>query len=163
MPPLTIPEIYQDVLKKVENRYRWSKMDNMLENKPQPDEIQERVDEALADINIFEPQTAWTLENLYNSTDIRWKNLLILGTARGIAELLWTHWVNEGFEATIGDLSAEDRAPKYETLYNTLSEKFESKLERLKKTSQKHVRGFSSDTGATILTFRTYLRSKYTR
>lgn len=134
----------QDILEAVEQRWHFSLSDNMLDYIPNKDDITAAVFDAADDINSFTPNTTYSLTDIYDATDTRWRSLLYLGTAKNVIQMLVNLWTQNGFDATIGDISAPSKLPDYKDLYNTLVTEFDKKVERMKKTSQKFVRGISS-------------------
>jgi hypothetical protein len=82
--------------------------------------------------------------DIYDHTDTRWRSLLYLGAAKNVIQMLVNMWTQNGFDQTIGELRLENKLNDYRSLYDSLVGEFEKKAERVKKTSQKYVRGISS-------------------
>jgi len=153
---MTYVEIVDDALEKIELRYRLSKMDNLLENPPTPEEAEEFIFDALQDINSFPPQTFFTVEQAYDSDatgyDPRWKTLLFLGICKYAILQQVIHWTGEGLEGRIDELVAENKRPDYESLLSIITDEFDTKCERLKQTSQKFIRHVNgADIPSTVL------------
>ena len=145
-----LPQAVQQILEGVETRWHFTLADNMLDYIPNKDDVSAAVYDSADDINSFTPNTMFSLVDMYDNPDTRWKSLLYLGAAKNVVQMLLNLWTQNGFDATIGEISAPSKLGDYKDLYNTLVTEFDKKAERLKKTSQKFVRGIS---GAGMLNF----------
>jgi len=134
----------QDILEGVEKRWHFSLADNILDYIPNNDDISAAVYDAADDINGFPPNTLMSFVDIYDHPDTRWKSLLYLATAKNVIQMLVNMWTQNGFDQTIGELRLENKLNDYKSLYDTLVGEFEKKAERVKKTTQKYVRGISS-------------------
>lgn len=142
--PMPLDQALQEILEGVEQRWHFSLSDNMLDYVPNKDDITAAVFDAADDINSFAPNTMYTVVDMFEATDTRWRSLLYLGTAKNVIQMLVNLWTQNGFDATVGEISAPSKLPDYKSLYDTLVAEFDKKVERMKKTSQKFVRGISS-------------------
>lgn len=146
----------------LEKRWRFSKQDNLLDQPPLKEELEEQVISALGEINAYPPRTIWTLDDCYNDIVGGRRSLLIYGAAKNVTQLILNHWVQEGFNAQIGDLQAETKAPEYESLHAQLEQTFNDRLEKLKTAKEKHIKSASgsSDT-VNILSSRSYFNMRW--
>lgn len=129
----------------LEKRWRFSKQDNLLDYPPTKEELDEQVPSALGEINAHPPVTTWTLEDCYNDVVGGRRSLLIFGAAKNVVQLLESHWNNEGFDATIGDLSAVSKFGDFTTMYSQIETTFNDRLEKLKMAKEKYIRSASGD------------------
>ena len=146
-PTIAIPAIVQEV----EKRWHFALADNILEYIPDQTDLESAVWDGVDDINDFAPETMFSVSDIWDKGDTRWKSLLYLATAKNIVQMLLNLWTQNGFNATIGDLQADSKLGDYQNLYNTLVGEFDKKADRLKKTSQKFVRGISSSSMPNVL------------
>lgn len=142
-----------EMVKRTLLRFRFDKADNFLSAPPLPEELQAAVLDGVSDINSFEPETSFTFEQFCTGIDPRWAVLLYFAAGKNLANLLYSHWIGEGQDASLGDLHAPDRTPNYETLLSKLTEEFDKRVERLKKASQKFIRGISGVTPGTSILY----------
>lgn len=150
----SLNDAMQNILEGVEHRWHFSLADNILDYIPDIDDISAAVYDAMDDINGFPPNTMMSLVDVYDNPDTRWKSLLYLGTAKNVIQLLVNLWTQNGFDQTIGELRLESKLNDYRSLYDMLVGEFEKKAERVKKTSQKFVKGISSkSTGLEITNY----------
>ena len=123
----------------LEKRWRFSKQDNLLDQPPLKEELEEQVVSALGEINAYPPKTGWSLEDCYNDVVGGRRSLLMLGSAKNVTQLYVNFWNQEGFDATLGDLVATSKFGDYESLYSQLETSFNDRLEKLKEASEKHI------------------------
>jgi hypothetical protein len=123
----------------LEKRWRFSKQDNLIDQPPVREELEEQVYSALGEINAFPPKTGWSLEDCYNDVEGGRRSLLMFGAAKNVAQLLLSHFSFESFDAQIGDLSYPSKIPEIESLHSNLVDRFNERLEKLKEASEKHI------------------------
>ncbi len=146
----------------LEKRWRFSKQDNLLDQPPLKEELEEQVVSALGEINAYPPKTGWSLEACYNDVVGGRRSLLMLGSAKNVTQLMLNHWIQEGFNAQIGDLQAETKAPEYDSLYSQLETSFNDRLEKLKDGSEKYIKSASgSATTEHILSSRSIWKQRW--
>lgn len=126
---------------------RLDKDENLLKSPPTEDEVTGAILDALDEINATMPETHYTFEYIYTSKDPRWKTLTIFGAARNIIGTILSHWTSEGIDATIGDMQSPNKVGDYQSLYNTMSTEFVARIEKLKASSQRFVKGCASTNG----------------
>jgi len=153
MPVPTLDQtLVDEIIKEVEDRYRFNLIENLL---PRPAKLEKRVAvfDAVQEINSYPPQTAHTLEQIMDPNgDPRWIRLIYIGTAKNIVAMLVSDWTSNGLDASIGDLSLESKLDEYRTLQESLNTEFDDRLEKLKETSQRFVRGISGASYSNPLT-----------
>ena len=59
--------------------------------------------------------------------------------------MLSFHWTAEGFDASVEDMGESNRLSEYSSLLSAVTDEFDKNLERLKQTSQRFIKGVSSD------------------
>lgn len=133
-----------DVLKEaIFKRYRFDKIDNMLPT-TESLEVEAAIADAVEDINAFPPETSYTFDWIYEGNDPRWRRMLYIAAAKNICEMLLADWAANGFDAQIDDLNVNTKIGDYQTLYTTLDEQWNKKMEQLKGTSQKSIQGITA-------------------
>lgn len=154
---MTDNEILVSILGELEERYRFSMNDNLLDNKPTDDEIKAAIWDAMGEINSAPPATDFDLKTMYDEhkDGNPWRTILYFGSAKNIIRLLMNHWNAEGFNANLGDLQAESKFGDFSSLYGTLDTEFNERLEKLKKSTQRHIKGISG-VGMNVLVYPPY-------
>lgn len=142
-PTVAVPVIVSEVQK----RWHFAQTDNILNYIPDCTDLEAAVWDGVDDINDFTPNTTFSVSQIFDNVDTRWKSLLYLASAKNIVQMLLNLWTQNGFDAVIGELNAPSKLGDYQSLYSTLVEEFDKKADRLKRTSQKFVRGISSADG----------------
>jgi len=136
----------------LEKRWRFSKQDNLLDQPPLKEELEETVGSVLGEINAYPPITSWTLSECYEDIVGGRRSLLLYGSAKNVAQLLLNQWLNEGFSGSVGDLSAENKFSDYSSMYSQIESTFNERLEKLKTAKGKYIkRATVSDNTANIL------------
>ena len=135
---------YDAIKDAVYKRYRFNEVDNML-TAPASLEVEAAIADAVQDINSFPPETTYTFDWIYEGADPRWRRMLYMGSAKNICELLLTDWTANGFEAQIDDLNVTSKLADYQALYDILDGQWNKKMEGLKGTSQKCIRGVTAE------------------
>lgn len=103
------------------------------------DEVDAAIHDALQDINSHEPSTSYTLEEMWNTEDKRWKRLLYLGASRNIVSTLILDWTANGLDIDLGDgVATRSKMSDYRILGDNLQDQFETLLGRLKTTSERY-------------------------
>lgn len=141
-----------EAIEAVKGRTRFPIMENILEAITD-DEIGYAVLDALDEINSFEPETKFTLVDVWTQEDTRWKRLLLLGANKNSILTLLNDWTQRGFDVDIanGEIRQEDRRERINDLYSTLNDRFDDLLDRLKRTSQRFAKGFTSQNNNALL------------
>lgn len=132
-------------------RYRFPAHDN-LTSKLTPEEKKAALFDALQDINAFPPQTFFLMEQVSPvAADPRWARLLYLGAAVNCYKTLIADTTANGFTLQVDEFNVDSRLDEYKNLHDTLKTDFEEKLEKLKTTSQKFIKGTSAGPRPNIL------------
>ena len=137
---MTLDEIYAAAITELGARFRFDDAQTLITN---PTELEKKVaiTDALAEINSFPPETAFTLDKIFgDNADPRVQALIYLGTGKNIVQTLLVDWTQNGFSMAVDEFNVEDRLQRYDTLFNTLNTQFNDRLEKFKIASQKHVR-----------------------
>lgn len=138
----TTAELLNQILTEVELRHRFKQIDNLI-TQPTDDELKAAALDALDHINSHPPQTFYSLQDVMEGADTRWKVLLYLGTARNIARLLTTDWTHNGFSQQIGEFNVESKLGDVKDLYSSLTTELDDRLTALKSTATKTIRHVS--------------------
>ena len=118
------------ITKAVEEMARFDKADTMITN-PSPLEYERAILDGVEDINLFKPNTSYTLEQIYNKGS-RWIRVLYLATEINIYRLLVKDWVANGMDVDLGDLSLPSKLGDYQSLLSDLESKFQETLTAMK-------------------------------
>lgn len=127
----------QYVREQIEKRTRFSQIENYIDV-PQDPEIDAAIFDAVAEINSAAPETSYTVESIFESTDPRWLRLLCLGAAKNVVQLLIFDWSGNEVDVDFGDgVTFQSKLDNYRSLYDKLSDEFHTRLDELKKSSMK--------------------------
>jgi hypothetical protein len=142
---MTQAEAIIEAIAETKNRFRYPLMENVLEAITD-EEIEYALLDSLDEINSMGPQTHFTFLDVWTGADTRWKRILLLGANKNSLLTLLNDWTQRGFDLNIanGEIVQDDRREKINELYGTLVERFDDLLTKLKETSQKFSKGFTS-------------------
>lgn len=132
-------EAVEYFVEKVEAAVRKANLDVMVPN-PSPDEITASIYDILDDINSFAPETHFTLENIANMTDVRWKRLIVLGAAALCFDVMIAELTANGVDIQVGDFNLPSKLTDISAFRENWYAQFTTLLERLKISSQRFVR-----------------------
>ena len=144
--PRTKEEIEKFLDKLVEDirvRTRYDRFDDLVGDivkKPGRDEIVAAIYDAIGEINSYEPATTFDIETYIDSSDTRWKRILLLCASANFIRTLLFDWTANGFGPQIEDLQIENKLPDYQALLSTLEDQFTDLLDKLKHSALRFVR-----------------------
>lgn len=131
---MTTEEILELLRADVNKRIRFVDFDMMVPV-PTEDELDCALFDALDDINTEPPQTFFSLETVYTSTDTRWKRLLCMGAIYIVLDTMITELTANGLDVQIAEFTVSGKMGELAELRNYYKERFLEQAAKLKRTS----------------------------
>lgn len=133
-------------INEVNRRYRFNQYDNMID-KLEPIEIEDALFDALEEINQHSPATDYNLLH-FVTTGMRYRKLLILGTAKNALTTLISIWAANGINVSVEDLSVDNKFGDMQSFKDSIVTEFNELLEAFKSYDRLAVSQSTFSTGA---------------
>lgn len=155
----TVKDFINQLVEKIKIRTRFDTFNNLvgdIVSKPTDKEVIAAIYDGLDDINSYEPETRYTILDLYHNTDTRWERLLYVAASKNFINTLLFDWTANGISPQIEDLSIESKLGDFKDLHSQLDEQFKELIEKLKTTALKVNR--LSKFGTSVKTMQSAIR-----
>jgi hypothetical protein len=145
------------LLEEVKRLGRFKTLDTMVDSVTD-DEITDAVFNAIDDVNGFPPETGFSLEQISEMTDTRWKRCVVLRAAANCIDNLLFQWTADGIDVTVGEFQVTNKTSDYSSLRDALNEKYDVLIEKLKAATQNFssARGYNLSNSGTLWQYRRY-------